>query len=308
MKRPAKGSILSQKIQVFSVIVGYQPNQCQLAKTCAILTADGASVVVIDNTEEPYLDDSLFPVECKIVSLNHNTGIAHAQNMGIKAAIADGADIIVLLDQDSTVAPGFLHTLISSLSVGHPGIVSPLCVDDINNVQLAAVRINKFGMSSAVYCESNTEPYLVDVVISSGIAVTREVFQIVGFFDEGLFIDFVDTEWCLRCRSKGVSIRVVPAVTMRHRIGMKSILLFGRFTVLVHSADRCYYQLRNCFHLFRKSHIPLLFALKEMFSVFFSRMLLLFILDRRADYFKAYLMAVKDGLVGVEGRKTNGCG
>ena len=78
-------------------------------------------------------------------------------------------------------------------------------------------------------------------------------------FDEGLFIDSVDSEWCLRCRSKQIPIHVVPAAVMRHRVGNRSIRL-GRFTILQHNPTRCYYQLRNCFHMMRRKHVP--FALR----------------------------------------------
>jgi rhamnosyltransferase len=137
-------------------------------------------------------------------------------------------------------------------------------------------------------------------VISSGTAATREVFEVAGTFDEGLFIDFVDTEWCLRCRSKSISIRVVPSAVMHHRIGSKSINL-GITTVFVHSPVRCYYQLRNCFHLFRKGHIPFLFALRETASVFFNRALLLLFVRDRSAYAKAYFRALRDGSRGVTG-------
>lgn len=287
-----------------AVIVGYRPNQHQLQQLCASLTADGSHVVIVDNTETPYLDAAVFPVKCRVISLGSNTGIAHAQNVGIETAIADGAGIIAFFDQDSTIASGFLRTLISPLRVGSPDVVSPLCVDDVSDAELPSVRISKYGTSAAIFRGNISEPYDVDVVISSGIAATREVFQVAGLLDEGLFIDFVDTEWCLRCRSKGIPIRVVPAAVMRHRIGTKSVRV-ARFTVLVHTPERCYYQLRNCFHLFRKSHIPVLFALRQTSSVFFSRVLLLFVLGLRSDYLKAYLKAVRDGLTGVDGAKAS---
>jgi rhamnosyltransferase len=299
---PVCGSICRVP-KIFSVIVGYRPNLDHLQQLCAILVTDGASVIVVDNTEIPYLDATFFPKECRIVSQGTNSGIAQAQNVGIKAAVAETADVIVFFDQDSTIGPGFLQTLLLPLRIGKPDVVSPLCIDDISGDVLPSLRISKNGISNTVYYKSNMEPYGVDIVISSGIAATREVFQVAGLLDEGLFIDFVDTEWCLRCRSKGIPIRVVPSAMMRHRIGNKSLRL-GRFTLTVHSPERCYYQIRNCFHLFRKPHIPLLLAIKETFSVFLSRMLLLFLLEQRSKYFMAYLIGVLDGLCGVEGAKT----
>jgi rhamnosyltransferase len=181
-------------------------------------------------------------------------------------------------------------------------VVSPLYLDPTNKSELPSLRVGKFGFTSTVYRSKTNAPYPVDVVISSGTAATRRVFEVAGVLDENLFIDFVDTEWCLRCRSKNIPIRVVPSAVMHHRIGSKSINL-GITTVFVLSPSRCYYQLRNCFLLFKKPHVPFVFALKQAVSVFLNRALLLFFVKNRANYVKAYLSGFHDGLIGVSGRR-----
>ena len=181
--------------------------------------------MLVDNTEQPYLVDRQLPPGCELITLGLNTGIAHAQNVGTAAATAAGADVIAFLDQDSTIEPGLLRTLSRPLNLGVPDIVSPLYCDDVSEAELPSVRVNRYGMTRAVHRGDSSGPYSVDIVISSGTAATKEVFEVAGTFDEGLFIDFVDTEWCLRCRSKQMSIRVVPSAVMRHRIGSKSISL-----------------------------------------------------------------------------------
>ena len=282
------------------VIVCYRPNIARLLRLCETLKADGSAVVIVDNTEQPYLADAQLAPGCELITLGRNSGIAHAQNVGTAAATAAGADVIAFFDQDSLVGQGFLPALVSPLRVGTPDIVSPLYRDDASNAELPAVRVNRYGLAKAVRRGASSGPYSVDIVISSGTAATREVFEVAGTFDEGLFIDFVDTEWCLRCRSKEISIRVVPSAVMHHRIGLRSISL-GVVTIFVHSPIRCYYQLRNCFHLFRKQHIPFLFAVRETASVIFSRTLLLLFVGDKAAYVKAYFRALRDGAKGVTG-------
>ena len=236
------------------------------------------------------------------MTLGVNVGIAKAQNLGIDAAIASGADIIVFFDQDSTITPGFLPILTASLKIGSPEITAPLCFDDGDNQALPSVRLSKLGSSTPVHIENNLEPYAVDIVISSGTAATKDVFDICGSFDESFFIDFVDTEWCLRCRSNNIPILVIPKAIMHHRIGSKSINL-GVMTLLVHNPLRCYYQLRNCFLLFRKKHIPFLFSVRQLVSLLMSRLLLLFFVNNRLTYVSAYLSALRDGIRGIAGPK-----
>ena len=291
-------------MKVYAVIVCYRPDVRRLQRLCEELLLDDMQVILVDNTEAPGIAEVPRASGCELLTMGRNTGIAHAQNRGIAAASTARADVILFFDQDSTIAPGFAKTLVSELNLGQPDIVSPRYFDDITDAELPSIRVNRYGLRTVVHRGHCTEPYAVDVVISSGTAATRQVFELAGVFDEGLFIDFVDTEWCLRCRSRHIPIRVVPAAVMRHRIGTKSIDL-GLVTILVHSPVRCYYQLRNCFHLFRKHHIPTLFALRETVSVFLGRALLLLFVRNRIAYTKAYVCAVRDGLKGVTGGKPS---
>ena len=152
------------------------------------------------------------PGGCTLITIGYNSGIAHAQNAGIAAALAAGAEVLVFFDQDSKIEPGFVKSLVSALREGAAEIVSPLSVDEATNTPLPSVRVSRFGWSTPVHTADAVERYPVDMVISSGTAATRQVFEIAGTFDEGLFIDFVDAEWCLRCRSLQIPIYVVPSL------------------------------------------------------------------------------------------------
>jgi rhamnosyltransferase len=287
-------------MKTWCVIVCYRPNVETLRELCAVLSAQSAAVVLVDNTELPEYDLQLLIPGCRLTTLGFNSGIAHAQNIGIQTAIDAGADVVALFDQDSQIAPGFLAALVAPLRLGVPAVVSPLYYDDISQQELPSLAVSKCGISSAIHREGQKDPYPVDVVISSGTAATREVYENAGLLDESLFIDFVDTEWCLRCRDKDIPILVVPEAVMHHRIGSRAIATII-MTILAHNPARCYYQLRNCFLLFGKKHIPLLFSIKQLVAVFASRLLLLFFVNGRLAYLKAYAAALKDGITGVTG-------
>lgn len=288
--------------QTSCIIVCYRPDASRLRELCERIIADGAAVILVDNTEQPYLDVGGLPAGCTLIALGYNSGIAHAQNAGIAAALSGGATTVVFFDQDSRITPGFVRSLVAALDQDAAEVVAPLCVDEITNMPLPALRVGRMGWSTAVHHADAGARYPVDVVISSGTAATRAVFERAGTMDEDFFIDFVDTEWCLRCRARGVPIYVIPSVVMRHSVGNRHFRL-GPFTISVHSAARCYYQIRNCFLLFHRPHIPFLFSAKQLAATLFSRMaLLLAVRDR--DYLKSYLFAVRDGLKGGTGARS----
>jgi rhamnosyltransferase len=286
------------------IIVCYRPNVARLMKLCELVRSAGASVVLVDNTEAPYLDGGKLPDGCNLITLGYNSGIAHAQNTGLAAALAVGATIVVFFDQDSKIEPGFLDCLGAAITPGIAEVVSPLCVDDVTGAPLPSLRLSRHGLSTPVHQAGASSRYPAGIVISSGTVATREVFELAGNFDEDFFIDFVDAEWCLRCRARQIPIYVVPGAVMRHSIGSRSFR-FGPLTILVHGPTRCYYQIRNSFLLLRKRHVPLIFSFKQIASIILSRIVLLSQVADRTAYIKAYLSAVRDGLKGVTGVKPD---
>jgi rhamnosyltransferase len=289
-------------MEAYCIIVGYRPEVARLLDLCARVADDGVKVIVVDNSEVPTLDRGALPIGCTLITIGYNSGIAHAQNAGVEAALGAGANVVVFFDQDSKIEPGFVKSLIAAIGEGSAEIVSPLSVDEATNTPLPSLRVSRFGWSTPVHAADAVGRYPVDLVISSGTAATRQVFEIAGTFDDGLFIDFVDAEWCLRCRSRQIPIYAVPSLVMRHSVGLRHFR-FGTLTISVHSPVRCYYQIRNSFLLFRKRHIPLIFALKQLAATLLSRTILLFFVEDRVSYLKSYLFAVRDGLKGVTGAR-----
>jgi rhamnosyltransferase len=287
--------------RVFCVVVAYHPDIAALAALCAQLARE-AAVLVVDNTEGPGVAPAALPSAAEVLTLGANTGIAHAQNVGIERALALGAGVVVLFDQDSVVGAGFVGALTHHLDPATAEVAAPRYVDDVHGFDLPSGRVGVLGWPRPVVPVAGTERYPVHIVIASGTAATRAAYAAAGLLNEGLFIDHVDTDWCLRCRARCVPIYVVAAVVMQHRLGSASRDL-GIARVLVHSPARCYYQIRNSLLLFRRPYIPFLFAVRETIGIVLSRMLLLLFVANRLAYASAYLAAIRDGLTGVSGKR-----
>ena len=287
--------------KTFSIVVCYQPDKEKLNLLCKQLIVAGSGVILVDNTEEPYLDQGALHDGCKLITLGCNKGIAYAQNIGIDAGILEDGEIFAFFDQDSQISSDSLSLLVSELIIGKPGIVSPLCLDNLSRAELPAQIIDSCGIGRSKFYNGDKVPYCVDMVISSGTTCTKEVFQIVGTLDNDLFIDYVDIDWCLRCREKNILIKVVPSAVIYHRIGSKTINL-GPISMHVHSPERCYYQIRNSLNLFRKPHVPFFLAAQFSISTILNRLFLIFVIkQKKYTYLKIFFHAIYDGLLGVVG-------
>ena len=287
--------------KTFSIVVCYQPDKERLNLLCKQLIVAGSGVILVDNTEEPYLDQSALLDGCILLTLGCNRGIAYAQNIGIDTGILNGGEIFAFFDQDSQVNYESVSLLVSELIIGKPGIVSPICLDNLSHEELPAQIIDSCGMTRPKFYNGGKVPYFVDIVISSGTTCTKEAFKIVGKFDNDLFIDYVDIDWCLRCREKNIPIKVVPSAVIYHRIGSKTVNL-GPINMHVHSPERCYYQIRNSLNLFRKPHVTFILAAQLSVSTILNRLFLIFLMkQKKYTYMKLFFHAIYDGLLGVVG-------
>lgn len=289
-------------MEVFSIIVCYQPKLGPLKELCETLSKSNSSIILVDNSEK--FNPALDQLSSEVIHLGVNRGIAFAQNAGIDIAMKRGGNVFVFFDQDSVIDIDFLPELLIPLDAGIPMVVGPVFYDNARKFEYPSFKFNRIGQLKKVYRENSRSPYPVDVIISSGSAATKETFIKAGKMDEDFFIDFVDIEWAIRCRKNKIPILVVPKAVMTHSIGQKSIDM-GFMTGFIHSPERTYYKLRNTFLLLRKKHVPFIFAIKEITAALVHQAIYLFFVQKRTKYMQMYLTAIYHGLTGVKGKKPS---
>lgn len=282
----------------FAVVVAFRPVYAQLTRLCQSLSQH-VSVIVVDNTPgggAPILGDI-----CTWITNGDNLGIAYAQNVGIREAMRRGAESISFFDQDSQLTDDVVPSLLDALGSLGSGVVVPVCRDAATGKEYPSFRLNRMGWPVPVYIGSSQRLTEVDLAISSGSLASVDVFVNAGLMDDDLFIDYVDFEWCSRVRAAGMHIKVVPHAVMRHTIGQASVESAG-LKVFVHGPVRCYYRLRNAFHLFRYRHVRVLYASHEVMASLVHHALQWRHSENSRLHIKMGWMAVKHGLAGRFGR------
>ncbi|MFT3818915.1 MAG: glycosyltransferase [Rubrivivax sp.] len=233
---------------VTAVVVSYHPEPAALAALLAALAGQVRSVIVVDNAS-PALP--ALPPGVRLIRLDHNRGVAAAQNVGARAALqADPApQQLLLLDQDSLPQPGMVAALQAALQAAadaglRPAAAGPLIVDE-NGRSEGFVRFRR-GRYEAIQ-PAGVAWIDCDLLIASGTLIPAAALQAVGEMDETLFIDKVDTEWCLRAAAAGWQLIGAPAARLWHRLGQRQIRLwfFGWRQLAVHAPFRYYYMWRN---------------------------------------------------------------
>jgi GT2 family glycosyltransferase len=146
-------------------------------------------IYVFDNS------DSSTEMKCENVvymSEKENRGIAYALNRIMENAHADGYQWVVTMDQDSVIPDGMIKGFIESIqSHSDLGIVCPRVID----------KRRIYSIS-----ESDEKETYVDFCITSASCTSVEVWERCGKFDEWLFIDLVDNDFCKRLTLSGYKI------------------------------------------------------------------------------------------------------
>jgi rhamnosyltransferase len=216
-----------------------------------------AAVVIVDNGSTTALDLSDLDAEERarvhVLPQGQNIGLAAALNLGIEHAARMAAAWVLLLDHDSQPRPDMVRRLqqaIESHDPQHPvAVAAPQIAyahPDIRCRWPASARGQRFWFRF-VYAARMSAPQPVDLAIGSGMLLNVDAWKRVGKFDEALFIDLVDTEFCLRARSFGFDVLAVPGAVLTHALGdvAKRRLLGRPVFPTHHSAFRHYYLSRN---------------------------------------------------------------
>lgn len=190
-------------------------------------------LLVVDNSKEPFDLSSLkkeFPSIC-ILSHSQNLGIAKALNLAIAYAKSKGYQWLLTMDQDSFFYADEIKKFI-------------LYFNELNHENLAIfspLHNEKFLNHEKIF---NSEE---DFVMTSGNIINLNKAIKIGLFDEKLFIDEVDHDFCLRLREESFKIIQNYNCYLYHTLGTK------HKHVNLYSSERLYYMSRNYLYI-REKH------------------------------------------------------
>jgi GT2 family glycosyltransferase len=189
----------------------------------------GASVMVVDNGSRDGSVAALrarFP-DLRVLELPENRGYAGGNNAGIRAALDAGAEGVLLLNNDTRVAPDFLGPLLQAMNASPwTGAVSAaiLRMDNPEMLDVAYSEID-FGKRfvvqirgvNALVGEGFDRRREVPVAIGCCLLLKAEALRNVGLFDEAYFAYHEDVDWCIRARIAGYQLFYEPFARIFHR-------------------------------------------------------------------------------------------
>jgi GT2 family glycosyltransferase len=199
-----------------------------------------------ENTELFVVDNASRDGSAQMVAASHpwaklivnaeNKGFAFANNQVLKIA---QSDFILLLNPDTEIIEGALATLMDFLRQNsRVGVVAPQLINTDGSVQrscrafpsFSAMLFELLGVSRIVPAGSKFRQYKmldwnhdderqVDQPEGACLMIRRDVFENIGFLDEGFFMLFEEVDWCYRAKEAGWQIWFTPKAKVVHHYG-----------------------------------------------------------------------------------------
>jgi len=196
------------KNKIWFIIVIYRPDYPLLRRNLATLA--GYPTVIVDNRDDRHYNLATFKKFKNLTLLDQkaNLGYGGGNNLGSAYALKQGAEWVVILNDDLVLEREAIKQFISDLSQTPPGLVGPY-----------RGTLDPKRWTTVFVDQQNQPPNIVLTYLSgSFLAVHREVIGKLGrLFYEPYFLFYEDAELSMRVKRHGFSLRYQPLDRLEHR-------------------------------------------------------------------------------------------
>lgn len=185
----------------------------------AIFLVDNGSV---DGSGDKILTN--FP-KINYIKNKTNKGFTGANNIAINKALEQNFDYILLLNNDTEVAPDFLSLLVNRMKADQTlAAVQPLILNygKRDTIWNAGGTLNTyFGLpmtrkKGMVYTKDLIIDKFTDWISGCCILVKADIIKEVGLLDDRFFAYFEDVDWSIRMKAKDYQLGVEPRSIIYH--------------------------------------------------------------------------------------------
>lgn len=259
-------------------------------------------VIIVDNNST---DESIkkireiFKEKVKIIINHNNSGFAGGTNIGIKYAIKNGAEYILLLNNDTIIDSKMIEIMVKSSN--KKSVISPKIYyfsnKDIIWSAGGEIKWNKgytiqYGMNDIDIGQFNQRK-AISFATGCCMLIPKEIINKVGLLPEDYFLYFEDTEYCVKIKKLGYQIIYEPKAFMYHKV---SATTGGEDNI-----NYVYYFSRNRLFFNKRNNLNKVYIFYLLFS--WTRKNIFWIIKGRRDLTKAMIEGIKDYRANKYGNK-----
>ena len=205
---------------VFIILINYngEADSIECVQSLNRILYDNFRIVLVDNgSTKPISEEgkSFFEKNCHVIYNDRNSGFAGGNNIGIRYAVKEGAELILLLNNDTIVEPDFLDILVDQYEVNREAgaLGGRICLyDDKEKIWYGGGhfdpndgwgRHERYGE----ICSGRTG-IVREVTFITGclMLIPKHTVEKIGLLDDSMFLYFEDTDYCCRIMKAGMKM------------------------------------------------------------------------------------------------------
>ena len=243
--------------KVIIIIINYNTEQetIKCLQSLKKLKYKNFEIILIDNNSDNFNKIKDFTkknceLRIKNYELNKNTGFTGGVNFGIKKALKNktNIDYIWLLNNDALVDKNTLTELVKTAKEKNSAVTGAKIfslsknIIKLKNLEADGGTFNWIQGSFPKGAIKNPK-----WITGTSMLIKKNIFEIIGLFDEKFFLYYEDVDFCFRLKKNGFKLSVSEKAFVSHKKSSSTNML-GKDVIL-------YYHYRNLM-LLTKKHAP----------------------------------------------------
>tara|TARA_Y100000589_G_C27152267_1_gene629432 strand:+ start:882 stop:1760 length:879 start_codon:yes stop_codon:yes gene_type:complete len=283
--------------KIYSGIIVYRPEK-NLIRLVEKLIKQKSETILFINEGNKISDEIISRNLVTYFKPNKNLGIAVGLNKIITHFKFINGDYLFTFDQDSDINNNFINDMIS---------LYQKAVKIDNTIITCSPKIKDTKFSKKIipkqeFIKRKNDYEYVKFAITSGTLFVQESFNRIGYMNQSLFIDGVDSDWCERVLLRNFRMIMAENIYLYHKIGYKYINFFG-VKKSYHDQDiRVYYIIRNSIYLLLRGSNTYIWKYKELIKTFIRMIAYPILSSTKFSTIFYVLLAIRDALFNNMGK------
>lgn len=183
-------------------------------------------VVVVDNGSTDGSEEKIRErfLRVAVVQTGSNLGFAAGNNAGVEYALAQDANFVWLLNNDTLVEAGALSAMVQAMCEdGEIGAVGSVLryIDEPDRIQCYGGGWVRPWLGMSRWFNSPVPDEILrrhlHYIMGASLLIRREAIEHAGFLDEGFFMYWEDADYGFRLLKNGWRLAVAPGSTVWHK-------------------------------------------------------------------------------------------